>query len=302
MRRRLIAAAAVSAVALAGAGLAANANAEGAESADPELSLAEPTGDSEVGVTSMHLTDDDRADPWVPEEKRELMLSVWYPAEDDDGETAPYMTEAESELFTQQFDIEVPADILNRVETNAHPDARPDADAGKAPLIVFSPGFSFPRATLTGLAEDLASRGYVVAAVGHNYEAPISFPDGRTTECKACESEDMEKVVKGRVDDLSFVLDTLTGDKAKWKGAGLIDTDRILAGGHSIGGASSYATMLADERVDAGFNMDGTFFLEGDKDLNRPFMMLGAAEHGEPGGDDTWDSTWPKLSGWKRWL
>lgn len=37
-----------------------------------------------------------------------------------------------------------------------------------------------PRATLTGLAEELASRGYIVAGIGHNYEADgIMFPDGR---------------------------------------------------------------------------------------------------------------------------
>ncbi len=47
---------------------------------------------------------------------------------------------------------------------------RPGVSAA-LPLIVLSPGFTMPRSTLTALAEDLASHGYVVAGVDHTYES-----------------------------------------------------------------------------------------------------------------------------------
>lgn len=54
--------------------------------------------------------------------------------------------------------------------------------------MLLSPGLTMPRATLTSVAVDLASRGYVVALVDHTYEAPgITFPDGRTLGCVICE-------------------------------------------------------------------------------------------------------------------
>src|SRR3989442_46916 len=83
--------------------------------------------------------------------------------------------------------------------------------------------------TLPVLAEELASRGYVVAAVDHGYESVgTEFPGGRMLTWVACEAaEDMAAVAEGRAADLSFVLDQLTGPRPAWRHAGLIDTSRI---------------------------------------------------------------------------
>ncbi|MFC4334898.1 alpha/beta hydrolase family protein [Salininema proteolyticum] len=288
----------------AAAGVAAAAPAAAQTEGVPELSLAEPGGEHTVGTESLHLVDEDRADPWVPSDRRELMVSLWYPTEGR-GDAAPYMTVEESEHFMRQLQEGVPeklpGGLLAEVETNAATGTEPSGGDGELPLVVLSPGFSFPRATLTGAAEELASRGYVVAAVGHNYEAPISFPD-RTTECVACAEEDYKTVVGTRTDDLSFVLDELTGEEPAWEDAEVIDSDRVVVGGHSVGGASAHRAMLEDERFDAGFNLDGTFFNLGGGKLDRPFLMVGAVEHGQPGSDKTWSKAWKRLDGWKRWI
>ncbi|QIP85507.1 hypothetical protein GLX30_17340 [Streptomyces sp. Tu 2975] len=62
----------------------------------------------------------------------------------------------------------VPAATVSGVRTHACVDARPAS--GRFPLVLLSPGFSMPRSTLTALANDLASRGYVVAAVDHAHD------------------------------------------------------------------------------------------------------------------------------------
>ncbi|MEO3819023.1 hypothetical protein [Plantactinospora sp. B24E8] len=39
--------------------------------------LPAPTGPYPVGTTELHLVDHDRADPWVADRPRELMISLW---------------------------------------------------------------------------------------------------------------------------------------------------------------------------------------------------------------------------------
>ena len=62
----------------------------------------------------------------------------------------------------------------------------------------------------------------------------------------------------GRAADVSFVLDQLTGAHPAWPGAWLIDPSRMAMAGHSAGGAASIAAMLADSRIRAGLDMDGS--------------------------------------------
>lgn len=283
------------------------------------LELPRPTGPYAVGAEVLHLTDHERTDPWVPEAgDRELMVSVHYPARAADGSSAaPYMSVEEARLMlaARGLDGIVPASVVSSTSTHARTGAR--AARGRFPLVLLSPGFGTPRATLTSLAEDLASRGYVVASVDHAYESTgTAFPDGRVLTCAACdaaeaapddaaEREVLRTVSTGRAADLSFVLDRLTGNRPAWKDSRMIDRRRVAAAGHSIGGSAAASAMLVDPRFDAGINMDGTFFEPVPRSGigNRPFLMLGTDAGHHPGSlDESWDQGWHHLDGWKRWL
>ena len=162
--------------------------------------LPEPTGPSPVGTTSLYLKDVSRPDPWAAGvDARELMVSLWYPATSPDGPRAPYMTPAESELQLTSRDITgVPPDVLSTTRTNAVSDATPAGGQRALPLVVLSPGFTNARSVLTGLAEDLASHGYVVAGIDHTYESfGTSFPDGRVTTAVARETRRREHGILG---------------------------------------------------------------------------------------------------------
>jgi predicted dienelactone hydrolase len=100
------------------------------------------------------------------------------------------MTRAESELqLTSRGITGMPPDMLSTVRTNAAVDATPARIPRGHPLAVLSPGFTNSRSTLTALAEDLASHGYVVAGIDHTYEShATAFPDGRVTTCLAREA------------------------------------------------------------------------------------------------------------------
>jgi len=276
--------------------------------------LPEPTGPRAVGTTSLYLNDASRPDPWAAGvTARELMVSLWYPATPSDGRRARYMTPAESGLqLTSRGITGVPRDALSTVRTNAVSDATPAGRPRSLPLVVLSPGFTNPRSTLTALAEDLASHGYVVAGIDHTYESfATAFPDGRVTTCLAREAPRRgrgfwEKVVTGRAADVSFVLNELTGAHPAWPGAALIDPSRMAMAGHSAGGASTIPAMLTDSRIRAGIDMDGsTCALIPDHGLSRPFLFLGKQSNYTPGSEGavaTWERDWPLLTGWKRWL
>ena len=291
----------------------------------PTPYLPEPTGPYPAGTASVWLTDTSRPDPWVPGvNARELMVSLWYPAVLSDGRRARYMTPAESELqLTSRGITGIPPDTLSTVRTNAVSDARPAGRPRSLPLVVLSPGFTNSRSTLTALAEDLASHGYVVAGIDHTYEShATAFPDGRVTTCLAREAprrDRKEEVAAGRAADVCFVLDELTSAHPAWPGAGLIDPLRMAMAGHSAGGAAAIAAMLADSRIRAGIDMDGaTAAPIPDEGLARPFLFLGKQSNYTPGSGGavttlrdwklqrgaviTWERDWELLTGWKRWL
>ncbi|MFJ8585489.1 alpha/beta hydrolase family protein [Streptomyces sp. NPDC093595] len=293
-------------LALAGSGAAqaSPASATAGTGDHVRLALPRPTGPLAVGRDTLHLVDTGRPDPWVPEAgARELMVSLYYPARGARGRTAPYMTTDEARAFLEDRDLAgaVPAATLSGTRTHARPGAAPAR--GTYPLVVLSPGFTVNRATLTLLAEDLASRGYVVASVDHAHESVgTAFPGGRLLTCAACgpaEERGYAAVARGRAQDVSFLLDRLTARHPAWRHARMIDRTRIGMAGHSIGGASAATAMAADGRVRAGLSLDGSFQepVPAGGLGGRPFMMMGTEEP-----KDSWVRDWTLLDGWKRWL
>lgn len=266
---------------------------------EPELGsvLPAPTGPFPVGVQEFHLVDD-RPDPWVPDRDRELMVSAWYPAQAPVGRPDAYATPEESALIIASLGVTgIAPEALSTIRTHAYVDApqwgRP------LPTVVLSPGFTMPRASLTGLAEELASRGYLVIGIDHTYEsAAVTFPDGRITECQACRGRlDGAAVALNRAKDVSFVLDELAERLP-------LDSTRIAMGGHSAGGFTAPYALAEDDRIRAGFNLDGTFpAAPYGRAVGRPFLMMGAPHHapdGEYGAK--WAAIYDTFTGWKRWL
>ncbi|MGW4381223.1 alpha/beta hydrolase family protein [Kitasatospora sp. NPDC004531] len=273
------------------------------------VSLPRPTGPFAVGRDVVHLVDRGRPDPWVPGAgARELMVSMYYPARAGSGTSAPYMTTEEARLLlsAKAPGAGLPPEALAATGTWARDGARPVG--GRFPLVLLSPGFTFPRAAFSGIAEDLASRGYVVALIDHTYESTgVTLPDGRTLGCAICDhppAGGVAAIAESRAKDASFVIDELTSNRSPWAHARLVDRHRIGMAGHSIGGDAAAVTMAADGRVRAGVNMDGTFFapVPAGGLGGRPFLLLDAGLHDGPGTDPSWDQAWSRLDGWKRWL
>ncbi|KAA6215482.1 hydrolase [Streptomyces albofaciens JCM 4342] len=293
--------------------------------------LPAPTGPYQVGIASLHLVDGGRRDPWVAERRyRELMVSVRHPAREAGGcPLAPQMLPGEAAAFEEwsNFSGDIAKGLADwgATLTHAHLGAPVARHAGRGfPVVLYSPGAGDPRSLGSTLADELASRGYVVVSVDHTYEAPgVQFPDGRVARTRMPEEAGkaqrpeqvvalLKKLTAVRVADTRFVLDELARPAALPRGLrGALDLRAVGMFGQSGGGFTAAQAMHDDRRIKAAVNMDGVMgYTQRDDDpanpstvgtdgLDRPLLLMGKE------GDDhhtvaSWKAVWEHSSGWHR--
>jgi EmrB/QacA subfamily drug resistance transporter len=252
---------------------------------EPVLVMPALTGPYPVGTRSIELVDRSRREPGTTGGKpRSFVIQLWYPRAAGKGRREPYMPQKVASFIAASGGL--PASIFTRVKLAAISDAAPLRRAGGWPVVLFSTGYGVERQLYTGLVQDLASHGYVVAAIDHPHDANlVSFPDGHTVSIgKVGEDKNaISDALTVRIADTRYVLGALTRlNRGSRKDAfsGMFNLDHVGMFGHSLGGATAAATMLADRMIDAGLDMDGFLFgkvaLTG---LKKPFMLFAA----EPG-------------------
>jgi hypothetical protein len=296
--------------------------------------LPDPTGPYRAGTTELHLVDPGRRDPWRSERRRELMVSVWYPARASWSGTTPrvpYFRPQVAEAYAASADAQLglrtgQVDWAG-IRTHARTSPPVLRRSGGLPVVVFSPGAGVPRSLGTVVVEELASRGFVVLTVDHTHEAPVEFPGGRLelpADFDGTPTERNHVALPARVADVAFVLDQLgvlaaggnpdAGNRPLPDGlGGALDLTRVGMFGHSAGGFAAAEAMLVDRRIDAGIDMDGSMAYSFDDNdlgdvvehgLDRPFMLMGAGltsglphTHREA---PEWRQFWVNSTGWKR--
>ncbi|WP_218004682.1 alpha/beta hydrolase family protein [Microtetraspora niveoalba] len=266
------------------------------------LTVPKPTGPHPVGTVSVHLVDRSRPDPWNGSgRKRELMVSLWYPARDVRAHpVAPWMPKAAADRYLEMNDLEPGSLLLDR--TDGHEGAPVDASLGRLPVVLYSPGANASRAYGTGVVEELASKGYAVVTVDHPYDAAVvEFPGGRVET--GGELTGFAKAVDVRVADVRFVLDSLPSLEEKLPGRNgkpLFDLARIGMFGHSLGGAATSSAMYADPRIKAGLGLDGAVFGKvAQSSLDRPYMVVDTDGKGGMATNPTLRTFWDGLRGWR---
>jgi len=284
--------------------------APGIAAADQETSmgrqLPQPTGPLPVGRVTVHWSDTSRAEPLaVDRGPRELMVDIWYPADAASGAPARY-------FGSSAFDEAQSADRLRVLLRSAYESIRgghvlthaiegvPFARSVlRAPVLIFSHGGGEARETYSAQLEDLASHGYVVAAISHTHEAVLTvFPDGRrvplapkrwprptTTGIEGLPpaQEANPDRLRWWADDIRFVLNELTRVEGPSSGsplAGRLDLSRVGAFGHSAGGQAAAHACQIEQRLRACLNQDGLsafapYYLNGDGwGMDQAFMLI----------------------------
>ncbi|SCG64089.1 alpha/beta hydrolase family protein [Micromonospora humi] len=254
------------------------------------LILPAPTGPYPVGTTELHLVDRSRTDPWTDgPRRRELMVSLWYPARDVDRfPRAPHMSPGAAAHFggadgaaSGLYGIPAGRVDFAATRTGGHRDAPVARHRRPFPVLLYSPGAGDPRTWATTLVQDLASRGYVVVTVDHTYEASeVEFPGGRVVPGRlaqlfeeAQQPDDFQRlaarVFDVRLDDTRFVLDELaaldrgTNPDAEGRAlpagvAGALDLRRTGMLGVSAGGLTALQAMREEPRIRAAVDLGGS--------------------------------------------
>lgn len=267
----------------------------------PVPRLPQPTGPYPVGTHTYEVTDPGRTEIYAdqPGLPRRFLIQVWYPADPKalaDADRARWASAPDVLTPTLSAYLGLPPFFLDHValaQSNAWQDVRPDAAHGPYPLLLFSHGWFGFSAQSTFLMEELASHGYVVAAVQHPYGAAVTvFSDGsiapnnpRALPDDAPSPEAYEAaaqvLVKQWAGDLGAALDFLTArnqaDPDGWW-TGLLDLERVGVFGHSTGGGATIQFCGTDARCKAGVTLDAFMRPVSPEVLDRgtpqPFLYL----------------------------
>ena len=196
----------------------------------PELAAR---GETTVGVRTIELINSEGInvkgelkDGAYPAGPRPLKVEVWYPAcpsgEDCQAVYTDYLGRTDLGNLT-------PYPIQGR----AWRDAAPDAARGPAPVVVISHGYPGSRILLVNLAENLASKGYVVLSIGHT---------DNTYEDFLAEGS-LESAVINRSLDQRFVIGQLPRLAKEGFLRGMLQPDNVGLIGFSMGGYGALRTI-----------------------------------------------------------
>jgi Platelet-activating factor acetylhydrolase, isoform II len=231
------------------------------------------TGPYRVGTLSLRLTDTARDEVFTdaPDDKRTLMVQIWYPADVPAGAPlAPFVARADVMGPAIARWVRLPEFAFNHVglmRSNSVADAPVRAGSDAYPVLLYSHGWGGFRQINATQSEALASHGYVVVSMDHPYGAlGVAFDDGGVVLNKRSllspsgspeygpASQLLEEVFAR---DGQFVLDQLkrlnTSDP---RFAGRLDLSRTGIFGHSTGGGAMVKLCARDSRCKALLGQD----------------------------------------------
>jgi len=215
----------------------------------PVVHFPKPTGAYAVGTTTMHFVDSSRPEVFTedPDDHREFMVRVWYPAEPSPGaKPIPYWEKANivgavriEDDFQRWGLTWMPTYFFNHfslMKTNSYPDAPLAKAEPLYPVVLFSPGGGVIHERNFLHTEELASHGYIVFSLSAPYESwVVSFPDGRVIRGKFLkanpdqseEEKEREKKAQEIVERLQKSTD-IQERKAIMRELFALDPDKIM--------------------------------------------------------------------------
>lgn len=191
----------------------------------PELAAR---GKYKVGVTTLELVNKNQIDVLnaksglSPLYDRPLKVEVWYPAELKSNEIESVIY---SDFLGSPSDPKRPL-IPFTFKGRAVQNAKPNTSDGKFPLIIVSHGYTGSRVLMTYLTENLASKGYIVAAIDH-YESTHADAKG------------FPSTLLNRAKDILFTINEigkLAETNSKSILSGITDANNTAIMGYSMGG------------------------------------------------------------------
>ncbi len=253
----------------------------------PVFHFPKPTGPYAIGTLTYHWVDTNRPEIFTPDpnDRRELMVQVWYPAKaDPSARRAAYIQDAKALAPHLARLFHFPPFFFTHfqyVTTNAVASAPASGEQARYPVLIYLAGLDGFRSSSTFQIEALVSHGYIVVGIDQpGGAALVRFPDGRQIPglskaeidpftMQSIEPQPDPPVLNGQAlpdgilpyfaQDVSFVLDQLSlinQDDPQGILTGRLDLERAGVFGISLGGENAAEACLRDARLKACLIMD----------------------------------------------
>ncbi len=250
----------------------------------PMFKLPKPTGRYPVGTRMLYFTDPNRAEmhagAWPG--NRQVVVQLWYPSSVAKGSKAKYRRWKETTLRSSYQAV---------LATHSIQDA--PLAAGRFPIIVHNPAWHGFRHRGTFMTQELASHGFIIAAISHPYNSSlVELQDGRIANPdygldlgfsldhyipleERIELAEAELAIQ--TEDCRFVLNEL--EKLDQTSGHPLEahllTNCVGAYGYSFGGAVSVELANEDGRVRSALELDGVLHGSAAKHgLDKPLMLI----------------------------
>jgi dienelactone hydrolase len=250
----------------------------------PANPFPKPSGEWQVGTSNLS---------WDSANQSGIIAKVWYPTEIENVTPSPYL-----DKLGQNFSSNIVVNLLlklifsnlflGHIKTPVSIDATPSQCPDGFPVILFSHGFLGINSLNTFYGLEFASHGFIV--IGINYPGSsigTILADGSQISINSDGLDKLEllasKITVDRASDLSMILDRVISLNANYDSFlyQRINTSKIFAAGHSIGGSASFAACGQDRRISKSVNFDGFFFME-EIDLgclDKEFLLIQPERH-----------------------
>ncbi len=184
-------------------------------------------GEQAVGFREVILTNPRQALPGSLTGERSLPLAVWYPADDASDSSPACYSFSPPPIPDQAAALATQVTECGRALADAPP------VRANYPVVVISHGYGGWATGFSWLAENLASKGYLVIAIDHR-DLPANTPTQQALS--------FATTVMTRSDDQRFVIETLAARAMPQWLDELVDPDSIALIGYSMGGFGALAT------------------------------------------------------------
>lgn len=262
--------------------------------------------------TAYPLVNHGRPDPYNSTHDRRLMVSRFDPISPDNCKKKiriPYFLPKTAALENEILAAyEFPKILQNFVLEACTGAKRPEKE--RFPVALFSPGLNTTRLFYSGLAQELASHGFIVLTIDHPYDVDITeFPDGeiifggRVEKPQNGNSSSVDRAVAIRAQDISFVVSSMKKSETE---------NGVAVFGQSFGGAAASESMLLNSRIRSGANLDGSIWGRSlntslsptprggghgkgkEKKGKRSFLLWGSTGHNTtaPDFEPSWQQFW----------
>lgn len=280
----------------------------------PVFDFPTPKGNYPIG--SQYIYFESEREETITEaanDKRQLMIKVWYPAAATNQPKEKYLDQAERQGFAAKYGLPKKTfNYLDLVKTNTH--LGPEVAEGKFPVLFFSPGYYSNATGYQALLEEIVSQGYIVLNINPTYESVGAlFPaneiklydleydrkhNGEAMAKMAWEASENFKKAKNEVEQKAAIetivkeyfateityrwtkdINELVDKIPAWTSSTFLnshlDITKIGVFGHSQGGAAAGQSLLENAKIKAGINIDGVHWGNMiDTFFSKPFMRI----------------------------